>query len=67
MIKDSKEDIPKNLLDELGSEIDKHCIFETYWNPILHFSSDVKMTCLKVNYRTNDEGNWNSLDSIKAL
>ena len=66
-IKVSEKEIPKNLLEELGTEKDKYCIFETYWNPILYFSTDVVMKCLKVNYKSNDEGNWDSLDNIKPL
>lgn len=63
----SDKKIPKQIVDELGDKKDEHCAFEAYWNPMLHFPSNIEMTCLKVNYKMSDEGNWNSLDDIKPL
>ena len=63
----SDKKIPKQIVDELGDKKDGYCAFEAYWNPMLHFSSNIEMTCLKVNYKMSDEGNWDSLDCIELL
>ena len=64
---DTKEDLPKNIAEEIGEQKDKYCLFKAYWIPVLYFSSSMKMTCLKVNYKMSDEGNWNSLNDIRPL
>lgn len=65
--KDVKEDLPEHFIREIGGQKDKYCLFKAFWNPILHFPSDMKMLCLKVNYKMSDEGNWDTLDDIKPL
>lgn len=66
-VRDINDDLPKHIIEEIGNQKDRYCLFKVYWNPILYFPSDMKMMCLKVNYKMRDEGNWNSLDDIKPL
>jgi len=66
-VKDTKEDLPKHIIEEIGDQKDNYCLFKAYWNPMLYFPSDMKMICLRVNYKMSDEGNWDSLDDIKPL
>ena len=66
-VKDFKGECPKRIEDEIGDRKDKYCLFIAFWLPILHFAPNTKMTCLKVNYKTSDEGNWKSLDNIIPL
>ena len=66
-VKDTKDDLPKHIIEEIGDQRDKYCLFKVYWNPMLSFPTDMNMICLKVNYKMSDEGNWNSLDDIKPL
>lgn len=66
-VKDTNEDLPKHILEEIGEQREKFCLFKSYWNPVLYFSSATEMICLKVNYKMIDEGNWNSLNDIRPL
>lgn len=66
-IEDINEDLPPNIVEEVGDQREYYCLFKASWIPILHFSSTTEMICLKINYKMTDEGNWNSLDDITPI
>ena len=54
-------------LKELGDEKNLYSMFHAIWVPKLFFKDRYERICLKVNYRTTDEGTIDSLDKVRPF
>lgn len=65
---DNPEILEEPLKSELGDSADKHSLFTAIWAPKLFFKPEkYEMVCMKVKYRTMDEGEYDTIDVIKPF
>lgn len=66
-VQGNEEQIPEKKLRELGDEKNSYSMFHAMWMPKIFFKDQYERICLKVNYRSTDEGRTDSLDKIKPF
>ncbi len=59
--------LSKEYLKKLGNEKNMYSMFHAIWSPKLYFKEQYNRICLKVNYKTSDEGTTDSVDMIKPF
>lgn len=59
--------ISEEYIKKLGDEKNMYSVFHAIWIPKLYFKEKYDRVCLKVNYRTTDEGTTDSVDKIKPF
>lgn len=59
--------LSKEYLKKLGNEKNMYSMFHAIWSPKLYFKEQYNRICLKINYKTSDEGTTDSVDMIKPF
>ena len=59
--------ISEEYIQKLGDEKNMYSVFHAIWIPKLYFKDEYDCVCLKVNYRTTDEGTTDSVEKIKPF
>jgi len=59
--------LSKEYLKKLGNEKNMYSMFHAIWIPKLYFKEKYNRICLKVNYKTSDEGTTDPVDKIEPL
>ena len=59
--------ISEEYIQKLGDEKNLYSVFHAIWIPKLYFKDEYDCVCLKVNYRTTDEGTTDSVEKIKPF
>lgn len=59
--------VPEEYLNKLGDEKNMYSVFNALWAPKLFFKEKYNMVCLKVHYKTTDEGKTDDLETIKQF
>lgn len=59
--------LSEEYLKKLGNEKNMYSVFHALWAPKLFFKEQYEMICLKVHYKTTDEGTADTIDRIKPF
>ena len=59
--------ISEKYIEKLGDEKNMYSVFHAIWIPKLFFKEKYNRVCLRVNYRTTDEGTTVTIDKIKPF
>lgn len=59
--------VPEEYLNKLGDEKNMYSVFNALWAPKLFFKEKYNMVCLKVHYKTTDEGKTDYVETIKQF
>ena len=59
--------ISEEYLKKLGNEKNMYSVFNALWAPELFFKEKYEMLCLKVHYKTTDEGTTDAIDRIEPF
>ena len=59
--------VPEEYLNKLGDEKYMYSVFNALWVPKLFFKEKYNMVCLKVHYKTTDEGKTDDVETIKPF
>lgn len=59
--------ISEEYLKKLGNEKNMYSVFHALWAPKLFFKKQYEMKCLKVHYKTTDEGTTDAIDRIEPF
>lgn len=59
--------LSEEYLKKLGNEKNMYSVFHALWAPKLFFKEQYEMICLKIHYKTTDEGTADTIDRIKPF
>lgn len=59
--------VPEEYLNKLGDKKNMYSVFNALWAPKLFFKEKFNMVCLKVHYKTTDEGKTDDVETIKQF
>lgn len=59
--------LSEEYLKKLGNEKNLYSVFHALWAPKLFFKEQYEMICLKVHYKTTDEGTADTIDRIQPF
>ena len=62
-----EDTITEEYLKKLGNEKNMYSVFHALWAPKLFFKEQYDMICLKVHYKTTDEGKTDDVETIKPF
>ncbi len=62
-----EEALSKEYIKKLGDEKNLYSMFHAIWLPRLYFKEKYNRICLKVHYKTTDEGSTDDVDKIKPF